>query len=81
MNYACSRYSIIIKRYLCVSSSELSHWRVPRGGVYTMEATAYALLALVKAQVSMSHLCFIASCQKTYNRVVSLSNSTTLKCQ
>ncbi|XP_039860324.1 complement C3-like, partial [Simochromis diagramma] len=30
--------------------SELSHWPVPRGRIYTLEATAYALLALVKSQ-------------------------------
>uniref|UniRef100_A0A669CP00 Complement C3 n=1 Tax=Oreochromis niloticus TaxID=8128 RepID=A0A669CP00_ORENI len=28
----------------------LSHWPVPRGRIYTLEATAYALLALVKTQ-------------------------------
>ncbi|XP_045902911.1 complement C3-like [Micropterus dolomieu] len=32
------------------ASSELSHWPVPKGRVYTLEATAYALLALVKAK-------------------------------
>uniref|UniRef100_UPI003AAF2771 complement C3-like n=1 Tax=Centroberyx gerrardi TaxID=166262 RepID=UPI003AAF2771 len=32
------------------ASKELSHWPVPRGHVYTMEATAYALLALVKVK-------------------------------
>nr|XP_014265945.2 complement C3 [Maylandia zebra] len=31
-------------------SPELSHWPVPRGGIYTLETTAYALLALVKTQ-------------------------------
>ncbi|XP_077427272.1 complement C3-like [Vanacampus margaritifer] len=31
------------------ASPELSHWPVPRGHIYTLEATAYALLALVKA--------------------------------
>ncbi|KAK9519701.1 hypothetical protein VZT92_022411 [Zoarces viviparus] len=31
-------------------SSDLSHWPTRRGGVYTLEATAYALLALVKAK-------------------------------
>ncbi|XP_044201965.1 complement C3-like [Thunnus albacares] len=31
-------------------SPELSHWPVPKGRVYTLEATAYALLALVKAE-------------------------------
>uniref|UniRef100_A0A669AZC0 Complement component c3a, duplicate 5 n=1 Tax=Oreochromis niloticus TaxID=8128 RepID=A0A669AZC0_ORENI len=37
-------------------SPELSHWPAPRGRIYTLEATAYALLALVKTQVSMSKL-------------------------
>ncbi|XP_058496230.1 complement C3-like isoform X2 [Solea solea] len=32
------------------ASPELSHWNVPKGSVYTLEATAYALLALVKAK-------------------------------
>ncbi|KAG7486477.1 complement C3-like [Solea senegalensis] len=32
------------------ASPELSHWNVPKGPVYTLEATAYALLALVKAK-------------------------------
>nr|XP_046263044.1 complement C3-like isoform X2 [Scatophagus argus] len=32
-------------------SPELSHWPVPTGHVYTLEATAYALLALVKAKL------------------------------
>ncbi|XP_073327868.1 complement C3-like isoform X2 [Pagrus major] len=32
------------------ASREMSHWQVPMGRVYTLEATAYALLALVKAQ-------------------------------
>uniref|UniRef100_A0A4W6DX98 Complement component c3a, duplicate 5 n=1 Tax=Lates calcarifer TaxID=8187 RepID=A0A4W6DX98_LATCA len=31
--------------------TNLSHWPVPKGRVYTLEATAYALLALVKAKV------------------------------
>ncbi|XP_026216242.1 complement C3-like [Anabas testudineus] len=31
-------------------SPELSHWPVPKGYVYTLEATAYALLALVKTR-------------------------------
>uniref|UniRef100_A0A4W6DV11 Complement component c3a, duplicate 5 n=1 Tax=Lates calcarifer TaxID=8187 RepID=A0A4W6DV11_LATCA len=30
------------------ASPDLSHWPVPKGRVYTLEATAYALLALVK---------------------------------
>nr|BAA88901.1 complement component C3 [Paralichthys olivaceus] len=32
------------------ASPELSHWPVPKGRVYTLEATAYALLALVKTK-------------------------------
>ncbi|XP_051240231.1 complement C3 isoform X2 [Dicentrarchus labrax] len=32
------------------ASPELSHWPVPKGHVYTLEATAYALLALVKVE-------------------------------
>uniref|UniRef100_A0A7N6F8K9 NTR domain-containing protein n=1 Tax=Anabas testudineus TaxID=64144 RepID=A0A7N6F8K9_ANATE len=31
-------------------SPELSHWPVTKGSIYTLEATAYALLALVKAK-------------------------------
>ncbi|XP_042282154.1 complement C3-like [Thunnus maccoyii] len=31
-------------------SPELSHWPVPKGQVYTLETTAYALLALVKVK-------------------------------
>ncbi|XP_067438912.1 complement C3-like isoform X2 [Thunnus thynnus] len=31
-------------------SQDSSHWPVPKGPVYTLEATAYALLALVKAE-------------------------------
>ncbi|KAM7418856.1 hypothetical protein PAMA_016130 [Pampus argenteus] len=31
------------------ASPELTHWPVPNGRVFTLEATAYALLALVKA--------------------------------
>ncbi|XP_033985455.1 complement C3-like [Trematomus bernacchii] len=33
-----------------VASPELNHWPTPKGRVYTLEATAYALLALVKAK-------------------------------
>nr|XP_046263023.1 complement C3-like [Scatophagus argus] len=33
------------------ASPELSHWLSPKGRVYTLEATAYALLALVKAKL------------------------------
>ncbi|XP_068583426.1 complement C3-like isoform X1 [Cebidichthys violaceus] len=32
------------------ASPDLSHWPTPKGDVYTLEATAYALLALVKAK-------------------------------
>uniref|UniRef100_A0A3Q3IVK3 NTR domain-containing protein n=1 Tax=Monopterus albus TaxID=43700 RepID=A0A3Q3IVK3_MONAL len=32
-------------------SPDLSHWPLPKGHVYTLEATAYALLALVKAKL------------------------------
>uniref|UniRef100_A0A8C2Z4A2 Complement C3a, tandem duplicate 1 n=1 Tax=Cyclopterus lumpus TaxID=8103 RepID=A0A8C2Z4A2_CYCLU len=32
------------------ASPESSHWPTPKGHVYTLEATAYALLALVKAK-------------------------------
>ncbi|XP_068448641.1 complement C3-like [Clinocottus analis] len=32
------------------ASPELSHWPTPKGRVYTLEATAYALLALVKVE-------------------------------
>ncbi|XP_033961544.1 complement C3-like isoform X1 [Pseudochaenichthys georgianus] len=32
------------------ASPELNHWPMPEGGIYTLEATAYALLALVKAE-------------------------------
>ncbi|KAM9856754.1 complement C3-like [Aulostomus maculatus] len=31
-------------------SPEFTHWPVPKGNVYTLEATAYALLALVKVK-------------------------------
>uniref|UniRef100_A0A672HAH3 Complement C3-like n=1 Tax=Salarias fasciatus TaxID=181472 RepID=A0A672HAH3_SALFA len=37
-------------------SRDLSHWPVPRGHQYTLEATAYALLALVKTRVSTTKL-------------------------
>ncbi|TDH11186.1 hypothetical protein EPR50_G00058200 [Perca flavescens] len=32
------------------ASPDLSHWPTPQGHIYTLEATAYALLALVKAE-------------------------------
>uniref|UniRef100_A0A672J8N7 NTR domain-containing protein n=1 Tax=Salarias fasciatus TaxID=181472 RepID=A0A672J8N7_SALFA len=34
----------------CFCLSELSHWPVPKGHQYTLEATVYALLALVKTR-------------------------------
>ncbi|XP_051799749.1 complement C3-like [Acanthochromis polyacanthus] len=37
----------ILNRFI---SPELNHWPSPRGHVYTLEATAYGLLALVKAR-------------------------------
>lgn len=42
----------ITKQHVCMSCLELSHWQVPKGRVYQLEATAYALLALVKVKVS-----------------------------
>lgn len=36
----------------CVLASGLDHWPVPKGNLYQLEATAYALLALVKVGVS-----------------------------
>uniref|UniRef100_A0A8C9X3V0 NTR domain-containing protein n=1 Tax=Sander lucioperca TaxID=283035 RepID=A0A8C9X3V0_SANLU len=35
------------------SSPDLSHWPTPKGHVYTREATAYALLALIKAEATI----------------------------
>uniref|UniRef100_A0A8D0AEB8 Complement C3-like n=1 Tax=Sander lucioperca TaxID=283035 RepID=A0A8D0AEB8_SANLU len=43
----------ILYKYFCMSSSELSHWPTPKGHIYTLEATAYALLALVKAKATI----------------------------
>uniref|UniRef100_A0A3Q1G1Q6 Alpha-macroglobulin receptor-binding domain-containing protein n=1 Tax=Acanthochromis polyacanthus TaxID=80966 RepID=A0A3Q1G1Q6_9TELE len=40
----------ILKKHI---AKELNHWRSPRGHVYTMEATAYGLLALVKAKATI----------------------------
>uniref|UniRef100_A0A3P8SVT4 Complement component c3a, duplicate 5 n=1 Tax=Amphiprion percula TaxID=161767 RepID=A0A3P8SVT4_AMPPE len=37
----------ILKKYI---SPDLNHWPTPRGHIYTLEATAYGLLALVKAK-------------------------------
>lgn len=41
--------------HLCEPYSEFTHWPVPKGHIYKLEATAYALLALVRAKVSMSY--------------------------
>lgn len=38
------------------SSTDRTHWNVRDERYYTLEATAYALLALIKAEVSKSHL-------------------------
>ncbi|XP_056136550.1 complement C3-like isoform X2 [Lampris incognitus] len=38
------------ERLFQAASSELDHWTVPGGHLYTLEATAYALLALVKVK-------------------------------
>uniref|UniRef100_A0A8D0A9C0 Complement C3-like n=1 Tax=Sander lucioperca TaxID=283035 RepID=A0A8D0A9C0_SANLU len=35
------------------ASTGLSHWPTPKGHIYTLEATAYALLALVKAKATI----------------------------
>ncbi|XP_035760088.1 venom factor-like [Neolamprologus brichardi] len=49
VNVSISPANIVVTKYLkCLS--ELSHWPVPKGGIYTLETTAYALLALVKTQ-------------------------------
>ena len=65
----CAR--VCVCACVCVFSSELSHWPVSKGRVYTLEATAYALLALIKAKVSMSILCayvWVTMLIKTHNR-------------
>uniref|UniRef100_A0A3Q2QAX5 Complement C3 n=1 Tax=Fundulus heteroclitus TaxID=8078 RepID=A0A3Q2QAX5_FUNHE len=36
------------------AAPDRSHWPVPKGSLYTLEATGYALLALVKAEVTLS---------------------------
>lgn len=41
---------------VCLPAIGSDHWPVPKGHVYTLEATAYALLALVKAKVSTPHI-------------------------
>lgn len=43
-----------------MSFLDLTHWPVPKGRVYQLEATAYALLALVKAQVSKDTVALLA---------------------
>uniref|UniRef100_A0A3Q1IW90 Complement component c3a, duplicate 5 n=1 Tax=Anabas testudineus TaxID=64144 RepID=A0A3Q1IW90_ANATE len=45
----------ILYKFISVFSSDLSHWPVPGGRAYTLEATAYTLLALVKAKVRLFH--------------------------
>ncbi|XP_070782562.1 complement C3-like [Enoplosus armatus] len=51
-SYALANENILSQEilYKFVSPGALSHWPVPKGRVYTLEATAYALLALVKAK-------------------------------
>ncbi|XP_070776616.1 complement C3-like [Enoplosus armatus] len=50
-SYALANENILNQEILYnFASPELSHWPVPKGHVYTLEATAYALLALVKAK-------------------------------
>lgn len=44
-----------------MSFLDLTHWPVPKGRVYQLEATAYALLALVKAQVSKDTVALLAN--------------------
>ncbi|XP_077426276.1 complement C3-like isoform X1 [Vanacampus margaritifer] len=49
-SYALANENKLNKAFLYMfASAELTHWPVPRGQTYTLEATAYALLALVKA--------------------------------
>ncbi|KAF1385234.1 hypothetical protein PFLUV_G00105620 [Perca fluviatilis] len=50
-SYALANENKLNKEILLkFASPELSHWPVSTGHVYTLEATAYALLALVKAE-------------------------------
>lgn len=58
---------LLTKGYLCLSTSELTHWPTQRGHIVTLEATAYALLALVKAKVrtSLHHHCNNTDLTKT----------------
>uniref|UniRef100_A0A3Q1CPP2 Anaphylatoxin-like domain-containing protein n=1 Tax=Amphiprion ocellaris TaxID=80972 RepID=A0A3Q1CPP2_AMPOC len=45
------------------SSPDFSHWPTPTGRQHTLEATAYALLALVKVKVSTAFLLYLCVCQ------------------
>ncbi|XP_062304649.1 complement C3-like isoform X2 [Osmerus eperlanus] len=50
VSYAMANHGALDKGLLLKSSTGLDHWQVPRGsGTFTLEATAYALLALLKA--------------------------------
>ncbi|XP_059191692.1 complement C3-like [Centropristis striata] len=50
-SYALANENKLNQEILFKSASpDLSHWPTPMGRVYTLEATAYALLALVKAK-------------------------------
>ncbi|XP_041789937.1 complement C3-like [Chelmon rostratus] len=49
-SYALANENKLNRAILLSFSTALSHWPVPKGNVYTLEATAYALLALVKAE-------------------------------
>ncbi|XP_062283382.1 complement C3-like isoform X1 [Scomber scombrus] len=50
-SYALANENKLNQEFLLMfASPDLSHWPVPKGRVYTLEATAYALLALVKAE-------------------------------
>jgi len=43
-----------------LSSSDKTHWPVENLDLITLEATAYALLALVKVKVSITHLRYLS---------------------
>ncbi|XP_053187520.1 complement C3-like isoform X2 [Scomber japonicus] len=50
-SYALANENKLNQEFLLMfASPDLFHWPVPKGRVYTLEATAYALLALVKAE-------------------------------
>ncbi|KAM3622593.1 uncharacterized protein V6R79_000787 [Siganus canaliculatus] len=50
-SYALANENKLNRRILYLfASSDLSHWSVPKGQHFTLEATAYALLALVKTK-------------------------------